>query len=170
MSVVLPITGALRNTQRPPINETKQQIKMQNSHRIKSIIEAITHELGITVAELVEGGENSCEIGIARRVTYLMKQFCLPQITDEEFFHESFVHLLNQHRDEATPMEQLLFEHVRIHYYKILSSGEREPELSQLISDYKQKNKDKLPLAFSYKFFGKKRGIKKTEPMKYGVR
>lgn len=112
---------------------------MSNSHRIKSIVEAITHVLGITVRELVEGGSNQCEIGIARRIAYLMKQFCLPMITDEEFFQESSVHILGQYREEVTPMEQLLFEQVRLYYYKILSSGEYEPETTELISDFEKK-------------------------------
>ena len=114
---------------------------MSNSHRIKSIIQAITHVLGITVIELIEGGSNNCEIGITRRIAYLMKQFCLPMITDEEFFQESSVNILGQFREEITPMEQLLFEQVRLYYYKILSSGEWEPEATELISDFKSKIK-----------------------------
>jgi hypothetical protein len=112
---------------------------MSNSHRIKSIVEAITHVLGITVVELIEAGSNNCEIGITRRIAYLMKQFCLPMITDEEFFQESSVHILGQYREEITPMEQLLFEQVRLYYYKILSSGEYEPETTELISDFEKK-------------------------------
>jgi hypothetical protein len=112
---------------------------MSNSHRIKSIVEAITHVLGITVVELIEAGSNNCEIGITRRIAYLMKQFCLPMITDEEFFQESSVHILGQYREEVTPMEQLLFEQVRLYYYKILSSGEYEPETTELISDFEKK-------------------------------
>jgi hypothetical protein len=112
---------------------------MSNSHRIKSIVEAITHVLGITVVELIEGGSNNCEIGITRRIAYLMKQFCLPMITDEEFFQESSVQILGMYREEITPMEQLLFEQVRLYYYKILSSGEYEPETTELISDFEKK-------------------------------
>lgn len=115
---------------------------MSNSHRIKSIIEALTHILGITVTELIEGGENRCEIGITRRIAYLMKQFCLPQISDEEFFQESSIHMLGQYREEVTPMEQLLFEQVRLYYYKILSNGGgEEPESHELISEFEIKRK-----------------------------
>lgn len=107
---------------------------MSNTHRAKSIVEAITHVLGITLIELIEGGENRCEIGIARRIAYLMKQFCLPMMTDEEFYQESSIHLLGQFREEITPMEKLLFEQVRLYYYRLLSNGEStEPESNELV-------------------------------------